>query len=197
MRSVRRALRELERTELASKGEPPINLVPMIDILTVLVLYLLIGTIFRQFTILQLNLPGPAEAVPAEERPPLDLKVVLRAQRLEVHDRNGTVRLFDNTPDGRPEADRGTAGYDTAALGALLAEVKRLNPHEESVTLLLEPEVKYDALVQVMDAARAFPPGSAELTAGAPMFPAIAIGDAPPLAGAPPPSAPPTGAPAP
>ena len=95
MRSVRRALRELERTELASKGEPPINLVPMIDILTVLVLYLLISTIFRHFTILQLNLPGPAQAVPAEERPPLDLKVVLRAQRLEVHDRNGTVRLLD------------------------------------------------------------------------------------------------------
>ncbi len=175
MRSVRRALRELERTDLASKGEPPINLVPMIDILTVLVLYLLVGTIFRQFTILQLNLPGPTQAVPAEERPPLDLKVVLRAQRLEVHDRNGAVRVLDN-PAG---------AYDTAALGALLAEVKRLNAHEESVTLLLEPQVQYDALVQVMDAVRAFPPGSAELTQGLPMFPAIAIGDAPALAVAP------------
>src|SRR5262245_22512942 len=122
MRAVRRALRELERTELANKGEAPINLVPMIDILTVLVLYLLVGTIFRTFTVLQLNLPGPSQAVQAEERPPLDLKVVLRARRLEVHDRNGTVRLFDNA----------TAGYDTAGLGTLLAEVKRLNPQEES-----------------------------------------------------------------
>ena len=51
MRSSRRALRELERNELANKGEPPINLVPMIDILTTLVLYLLVGTIFRQFTV--------------------------------------------------------------------------------------------------------------------------------------------------
>ncbi len=175
MRSVRRALRELERNELASKGEPPINLVPMIDILTVLVLYLLVGTIFRQFTVLQLNLPGPAQPVPAEQRPPLDLKVVLRAQRLEVHDRNGTVRLLASA-DG---------AYDTAGLGALLAEVKRLNAHEESVTLLLEPQVKYDALVQVMDVVRVFPPGSAELAAGVPMFPAIAIGDAPVLASAP------------
>src|SRR5689334_24565945 len=149
MRSVRRALRELERTELANKGEPPINLVPMIDILTVLVLYLLVGTIFKQFTILQLNLPGPSQAVPAEQRPPLDLKVVLRAQRLEVHDRNGTLRVLDNT----------AAGYDHAALGALLAEVKRLNPSEETVTLLLEPQVKYDTLVQVMDSVRAFPAG--------------------------------------
>lgn len=175
MRSVRRALRELERNELANKGEPPINLVPMIDILTVLVLYLLVGTIFRQFTVLQLNLPGPSQAVPAEERPPLDLKVVLRAQRLEVHDRNGTVRVLPNAQ----------AGYDTASLGTLLAEVKRLNAHEESITLLLEPDIKYDALVRVMDTVRVFPPGSAELTQGIPMFPAIAIGDAPKAAGAP------------
>ena len=176
MRPIRRALRELERNELANKGEPPINLVPMIDILTVLVLYLLVGTIFRQFTVLQLNLPGPNQAVPVEERPPLDLKVVLRAQRLEVHDRNGTVRVLDNV---------GTA-YDTASLGTLLAEVKRLNADEETVTLLLEPDIKYDVLVQVMDAVRVFPPGSAELTQGIPMFPSIAIGDAPkPAAAAP------------
>jgi biopolymer transport protein ExbD len=169
MRSVRRAIRKLERGDLASTGEPPINLVPMIDILTVLVLYLLVGTIFRQFTILQLNLPGPSQAAPAEQRPPLDLKVVLRTQRLEVHDRNGTVRVLTNS----------SGAYDTAALGALLADVKRLNVHEDSVTLLLEREVKYDALVQVMDAVRAFPAGSAELTQGIPMFPVIAIGDAP------------------
>ena len=174
MRSSRRALRELERNELSGKGELPINLVPMIDVMTVLVLYLLVGTIFRQFTVLQLNLPGPSQAVPAEERPPLDLKVVLRAQRLEVHDRNGTVRVLANA-----------TGYDTGGLGTLLAEVKRLNPHEETVTLLLEPDIQYDALVQVMDAVRAFPAGSAELTQGLPMFPSVAIGDAPKLAVAP------------
>jgi biopolymer transport protein ExbD len=185
MRTARRALRELERNDLANKGEPPINLVPMIDILTVLVLYLLVGTIFRQFTVLQLNLPGPSQAVQSEQAP-LDLKVVLRKQRLEVHDRNGTVGVLDNV----------AAGYDTLALGNLLAEVRRRNADEESITLLLEPDIKYDALVQVMDAVRVFPPGSAELTQGIPMFPSIAIGDAP-GAGALPAAVPAAGAPKP
>jgi len=185
MRSSRRALRELERTG-ANNGELPVNLVPMIDVMTVLVLYLLVGTIFRQFTVLQLNLPGPSQPVQTEERPPLDLKVVLRARRLEVHDRNGTVRVLNNIS--------GTGGYDVASLGSLLSEIKRRNGHEESITLLLEPDIKYDALVQVMDTVRVFPPGSAELTQGLPMFPAIAIGDAPKLATAP---APAGGAPAP
>jgi biopolymer transport protein ExbD len=197
MRSSRRALRELERTG-ANNGELPVNLVPMIDVMTVLVLYLLVGTIFRQFTVLQLNLPGPSQPVQTEERPPLDLKVVLRAQRLEVHDRNGTVRVLANVPDGAPAAGRVAGGYDVASLGSLLSDIKRLNGHEESITLLLEPDIKYDALVQVMDTVRVFPPGSAELTQGLPMFPAIAIGDAPKLAAAAPPAAAPAGgAPAP
>lgn len=178
MRSPRRALRELERNELANKGDLQVNLVPMIDVMTVLVLYLLVGTIFRQFTVLQLNLPGPSQQVPAQDKPPLDLKVVLRKQRLEVHDRNGTVRVLDNQ----------AGAYDIAALGTLLADVRRLNVDEESITLLLEPDIKYDALVQVMDTVRVFPPGSAELAQGIPLFPSIAIGDAPKMAAAPAPA---------
>ena len=169
MRSSRRALRELERNDLASKGEPPINLVPMIDILTVLVLYLLVGSIFKQFTILQLNLPGPATPGSVEDKPALQLTVILRKDALEVSDRRGTVRRIDDTGAGR----------DLAALGALLADIKRRSPEEESVTLLLEPDIPYDELVQVMDTARVFPAGTPELQQGIPMFPAIAIGDAP------------------
>lgn len=169
MRSTRRALRELERHELANKGEPPINLVPMIDILTVLVLYLLVGSIFKQFTVLPLNLPGPASAASAEDAPALQLTVVLRKDGLEVSDRRGTVRRLADTGDRQ----------DLVALGALLADIKRRAPGEESVTLLLEPDIAYDRLVQVMDTARVFPAGSDEAARGLPLFPAIAIGDAP------------------
>lgn len=172
MRSTRRLLRELERGDLASQGEPPINLVPMIDILTVLVLYLLVGTIFKTFTVLQLNLPGPAAAAD-NAPPPLQLKVTLREDRLELSDGRGTIKLLPNTE----------SGYDLAALGGLLADIKRRAPNEDSVTLLLEPQVKYDVLVQVMDTARVFPEGSEERKAGAPLFPSIAIGDAPKRAG--------------
>ncbi|HUS24290.1 MAG TPA: biopolymer transporter ExbD [Candidatus Binatia bacterium] len=166
-RSARRALRSLERAELASRGEPPINLVPMIDILTVLVLYLLVGSIFRQFTVLPINLPGPA--TPAEKPPPgLELKVVLRDTGLEVRDRNGTVRLLP----------KGAQGYDLAALGATLADVKRKVPSEDSVEVDVEPDIAYEALIQVMDTARVFPAGSAERTAGQAMFPNVGLGDA-------------------
>jgi biopolymer transport protein ExbD len=169
MRSIRRALRELERNDLANKGEPPINLVPMIDILTVLVLYLLVGTIFKQFTILQLNLPGPAASAVTEQKPALDLKVTLRKDRLEMSTARGGTQALANLP----------TGYNLTALAELLAQIKRRNADEDSVTLLLEPDINYDALVQVMDTARVFPAGTEEAERGLPMFPAIAIGDAP------------------
>lgn len=169
MRSVRRALRELERNELANKGEPPINLVPMIDILTTLVLYLLIGTIYKQFTILQLNLPGPQQAVQTDQKPPLNLTITMRKDRLEVSDRNGTVRVMEMLPTG---------AYDLTQLGELLAQVKRAEPEEDSVTLQLEPKIKYNELVRVMDVTRTFPEGTEEGKAGVPLFPNVNIGDA-------------------
>ena len=185
MRSTRRVLREMQRSEFANKGEPPINLVPMIDIPTVLVLYLLVGTIFKQFTILQLNLPGPSQSVPADQPLPLQLTVTLRKERLEISDSKGTIGLLANV-GGK---------YDLATLGIRLADIKRRVPNEDSVTLLLEPDIEYDRLVQVMDATRVFPAGSEEARAGMTMFPVIAIGDAPKLGTVVPPAAAPAAKP--
>jgi biopolymer transport protein ExbD len=172
MRSSRRALRELERNELANRGEAPINLVPMIDVLTVLVLYLLVGTIFRHFTILQLNMPNTAP-VTVEDKPPLELSVTIRATGLEISDRLGALQRIDNT----------AGAYDMAALTQLLLQIKQKAPQETSINLLLEPDIPYDTLVHVIDAVRLWPEG-VQQTLGTPeLFPAIAIGDAQKLEG--------------
>ena len=63
--------------------------------------------------------------------------------------------------------------------------LKRLFPIELAVTLLLEANIDYDVLVQVMDATRSYrvdEPGEIER---AELFPEISIGDAPILAAAP------------
>jgi biopolymer transport protein ExbD len=181
MRSARRALRELERNELANKGEVPINLVPMIDILTVLVLYLLVGSIFRHFTVLTLNMPNTAP-VQVQDKPPLELTVTVRAAALEISDRLGALQKIDNV--------NGT--YDLNALTTLLLQIKQKTPDETAINLLLEPDIEYDVLVHVIDAVRLWPdnvalPEGVQKTPGkaANLFPAIAIGDAPKLDGQP------------
>jgi len=168
MPSARRALRDLQRSEIANKGEPPINLVPFIDILTVLVLYLLVGSVYEHLAILQLNLPSTAASATAET-PPLQLTVTIRRTRLELSDGRRFARRYDNTP----------GGHNLGALSEALVDFKKKLPKETAITLLLEPNISYDALVQVMDAVRLWPAG-AEAPAGVTeLFPSISIGDAP------------------
>jgi biopolymer transport protein ExbD len=166
MRLSRRALRIAGGNKTASH-EANINLVPMIDILTVLVLYLLVGSIASHLAILKLNLPAPSQPVP--EKPPMALTVQVRATELNVGDANGILTTIPNTPDG----------YNLGALGDFLAKVKQKNPTETSVTILMEPDLTYDTLVQVMDTARVFPTLPEDAKPGVrEMFPNISIGDA-------------------
>jgi biopolymer transport protein ExbD len=169
MRSARRALRELERNELANKGEAPINLVPMIDILTVLVLYLLVGSVYEHLAILQLNLPAAEAAAKPSDKPVLQPTVIVRRDWLELRDRRGVFQRLDNS----------ASGYELEALSGLLLGIKRQAPQETSITLLLEPNISYDTLVQVMDSVRLLPEGTAPEPGVTELFPAISIGDAP------------------
>lgn len=50
------------------RPEPEINLIPFIDILLVVVIFLMLSTTYSKFTELQLNLPV-ADAAPPQDRP--------------------------------------------------------------------------------------------------------------------------------
>jgi hypothetical protein len=70
------------------------------------------------------------------------------------------------------------------SLNRKLQDVKGTFPDQKTVTLLLESDIAYEVLVQVMDAVRSYrieQPG--EFTR-AELFPEISIGDAPLLAAA-------------
>ena len=67
-----------------------------------------------------------------------------------------------------------------AALGQLAKGIKERFPDKSDATVLPEPSVPYDVLVQVMDAVREVrPPGTAAKAPSLVLFPDISIGDAP------------------
>jgi biopolymer transport protein ExbD len=160
-------------------------LVPMIDIFTVLVTFLLMTAVFARITILDLDLPSAASANPA--KPEFRLEVIVRKEGLELT--NGTDRIA-----AIPNVD---GAYDLKTLTDLALTLKRDYPTTDNASVLLEPEVEYDSLVQVMDAIRTVDPAlaaevfqladaSAAISAGGEvkpvrvdLFPKIAVGDAP------------------
>jgi biopolymer transport protein ExbD len=162
-RNMRRVTRRVRR-----KRAMELNIVSMIDILTVLVFFLLVNA--TGVSILGINLPSSDS--PPSDKPLKDLKVVVRMDGFTVADAGGPIKQFPATG----------GVFDYKSVNDLLGQIKDREPSEDKITLLMDPKVPYDVLVQVMDAVR--------LQAGTPghpqrdLFPQIAMGDAPNAAAA-------------
>jgi len=144
-------------------------LVPMIDIFTVLVTFLLMTAVFSRTVILELKLP-PANSVYQEPPPGLQLEVTVRKDALQVSDRNsGPLATFPNK----------NGGYDYEGLSSYLQLVKSKFPDKTDATVLLEPNTLYDTLVQVMDRVRVLEVNTGLSVTPYELFPDVSIGDAP------------------
>ncbi|HTF99582.1 MAG TPA: biopolymer transporter ExbD [Nitrospirota bacterium] len=146
-----------------------INLTPMMDILTVLVVFLLITAVFMSITIEELSVPTTAGGAAGE--PNFAVEVIVRNAGLEIAN-GASVEARIPKKDGR---------YDIETLSKMLARLKEQYPQKEDATVLMEPEIKYDYLIEVMDAVREIETraaGSEEAVKTA-LFPKISLGDAP------------------
>jgi biopolymer transport protein ExbD len=150
-----------------------INLVSMIDMMTILVFFLLVHGGFVRLAILELNLPT-SQSTASADPPEFQLEVTVRETGIEVGDRaTGLLNRIEKTGDA----------YDLDRLSAYLAQVKDQFPSKTDATLLLEPDISYEIVVAVMDRVRvterlAESEGQLVRTE---LFPEISIGDAPVL----------------
>ena len=159
MRLLKRRRRSNEPGEL--------DITAFMNLMVVLVPFLLITAVFSRLAVHELTLPGPSAETTVAAEQGLNLEVVVREDALEVGDRRtGLLRRF--------EADE-AGGFDYAEVSEFLAQVKLRHPETREATILLEPEINYQRLVDVMDTLRVarVEQGTAEL------FPDISIGDAP------------------
>ncbi len=146
-------------------------LVPMIDIFTVLVTFLLMTAVFSRTVILELKLPTNNPSF-VEPPPGLELEVILRKDTVQVADRKtGPLATFR-----RAGAD---GEYDLKGLSEYLQVVKGKYPDKTEATLLLEKDIPYDSLVQVMDTMRILEQRQGLQLVQAELFPDVSIGDAP------------------
>jgi biopolymer transport protein ExbD len=158
----------VRRNHARYRGRHEINVVPMVDMMIILVFFLIFTAVFTKTNILELNLPGADSAVP-DLPEGLNLEVIIRKEKIEVADRG--TGLLKTVP-----ANGGV--YDLAALQDYLKLVKTKYPEKMDATILLEQEIAYDTLVQVMDTVRVFSVAENSWTFGE-LFPDVSVGDAP------------------
>jgi biopolymer transport protein ExbD len=115
------------------KEDPEINLIPMIDVLLVIIIFLMLTTTYSRFAELQINLPT-AEAEKQLERSN-EISVVMNASGQYLINRRAVI--FRDVPSFSEELRR--AG----------AQMK-----DPVVVINADSNVTHQAVVRVMDAAR-------------------------------------------
>ncbi|MGI9223396.1 MAG: ExbD/TolR family protein [Woeseiaceae bacterium] len=149
-----------------------LNITAFMNLMVILVPFLLITAVFSRLAILELNLPGSSSEPVEPQDQTFQLEVIVRADKIEIGDRNqGLLGIYPNTGDG----------YDYEALSTKLSELKDRYPSKTDAAILLEQDIAYDTLVQVMDRVRVEEEidDDAESIVRNDLFPDISIGDAP------------------
>ena len=153
-----------------------LNITAFMNLMVILVPFLLITAVFSRLAILELNLPGSSTEPVDPQDQTFQLEVIVRKDKIEVGDRNqGLLGVYPNSAE---------SGYDYDALSEKLSQLKDRYPAKTNASILLEPDIEYDTLVQVMDRVRVEEEIDEESVVRNDLFPDISIGDAPVLPGA-------------
>ena len=147
-----------------------LDMTTFLNLMVVLVPFLLITAVFSRITIVELTLPSSAGG-PAPTDPSFQMEVIVRGERLELSNGTSVIATIPKSDDE----------YDLETLSNMVVSLKRDHPNDDGASVLLEPDIEYDHLIQVMDTVRSVElPGvdDEEVTRVA-LFTDISIGDAP------------------
>lgn len=160
------------RVRRAHLEAPELNITAFLNLMVILVPFLLITAVFSHMTILELNLPPQTKQNPQQNKPKKDrnFELIIRKNKIVVSDTlGGPIKTFRRTADG----------FDMKDISKLLMKIKAKYPKKKNITILLEPKVPYEVLVQAMDASRVVNVVEVGSVVQKELFPVISIGDAP------------------
>ncbi|KPJ91636.1 MAG: hypothetical protein AMJ53_11200 [Gammaproteobacteria bacterium SG8_11] len=160
----------LQRMRRPVRGDTDINITAFLNLMVILVPFLLITAVFSHMTILELNLPPNQQNQNQPDQKERNFELIIRSNEIVVSDTlGGPIRSFSKV-GGK---------YDMKAVTDLLMKIKAQFPEKQNITILLEPKIPYEVLVEAMDASRVVDVVEAGSVVQKELFPVISIGDAP------------------
>jgi biopolymer transport protein ExbD len=147
-----------------------LDVTTFLNLMVVLVPFLLITAVFSRITIVELSLPSSAGG-PAPTDSSFRMEVIVRGDGLELSNGSSVIATIPKLDDE----------YDLETLSGLVMSLKRDHPNDDGASVLLEPNIEYDHLIQVMDAVRSveLPQIDDQEATRVALFTDISIGDAP------------------
>ncbi|WP_303289480.1 biopolymer transporter ExbD [Marinobacter sp. SS5-14b] len=145
-----------------------LDITAFLNLMIVLVPVLLLGMVFSQIRMIELNFPG-MEAGQAPSAQDFRLVVTVIPAGLEVADsERGLIEVLPVNNNAQ----------DFEGLRTVLQQIKSQVPDKTDVILEVGPDVDYQTLVSVMDAVRSYPAVVAASVVEAELFPDVSLMDA-------------------
>jgi biopolymer transport protein ExbD len=165
----------MRRRRRINKQDAELDITSFMNLMIVLVPVLLLGLVFSQVRILNLQLPVAAqEQDQTATDEPKTLELVINTTGFELNYPSGILLKKFNKIDEK---------YDFLLLSKYLQDLKltfqQNNIEKNDILLLLAPEVDYQTIVTAMDTVRSFKAVVAANLVDAELFPQISLGDAP------------------
>lgn len=161
-------MRQFGRRQIEKTVE--LNITAFLNLMVILVPFLLITAVFSRLTILELNLPALDARTKQDQEIKLQLEMVMSDDSFDIRDaRLGLIK--------RIKRDKSNVNWK--AFTDIMVEIKRRFPEEQHIRLLLEKNIEYRTLIQVMDHVRSADIAQIGAVETIELFPKISIGDAP------------------
>jgi biopolymer transport protein ExbD len=150
-------------------ADQDINLIPIMNLVTILIPFLLMAAEFVQLAVIDSTLPaiGPPQAIEEEpDKPPLNLSLAVTEMGITVLGADAVLNPEGAAPpaegEERPPTVPCTSGgecnglddYEWAELTRILGLIKDEYPDDENVILVPDSRVQYEILVKTMDSSR-------------------------------------------
>ncbi len=134
------------RRGIRSSESADINILPVLNLFSVLIPFIMMAAVFAEVAVLHMSLPiGSGEEGQAPERPPLMLTVIVTKDGLTIGASGGFMDTILLNPDGT---------YNYSELKKQLTKIKEAYPDEYDIIVAAELQIKYEILISIMDVAK-------------------------------------------
>lgn len=117
-----------------------IDVTTFLNLMVVLIPFLLITAVFSRLTIVELNLPSAAGG-PSTNEEGFQPEVIVRESGIEITNSRVVIASIPNKDDE----------FDLQTLSDYMVELKQTYPAQDAASVLMEAQIPYDYLIQVMD----------------------------------------------
>lgn len=126
-----------------SKDEFELDVTTFLNLMVVLIPFLLITAVFSRLTIIELDLPSTAGGATSSDAG-FRIEVIVREPGIEISNGKSIIASIPKKDDE----------FDLQTLSDFMIELKQEYPDHDEASVLMEPRIPYDYLIQVMDVVR-------------------------------------------